>query len=93
MIIVGKPGMHSFIAFQEEPCWGWTASTSIYEILLTVDGQRTKRGKTKVRVRGLSSQWAEINKMAEKIAKRLDTGTYSGPKLVTIKVIKKEQEN
>ena len=60
-----------------------TFSVGIFEWLPTADGKSTKRGKIKVRVIGRrGTKTGAIAFVCDEIAKKLDAGTYSGPKSV-----------
>ena len=60
-----------------------TFSVGIFEWLPTADGKSVKRGKIKVRVIGRrGTKPGAIAFVCDEIAKKLDAGTYSGPKSV-----------
>lgn len=79
--IAGRHG-HGNIPLGPEPNRE-TFSVGIFEWLPTADGKSMKRGKIKVRVIGRrGTKTGSIAFVCDEIAKKLDAGTYSGPKSV-----------
>jgi hypothetical protein len=66
-------------------CTHETFSVGIYELIPKASGKGTKRGKVQVRVSGFISQGRDVYNLAAEIAKKLEAGTYSGPKNVKVK--------
>ncbi len=61
-----------------------TFSVGIFQWVASIDPNRPKKGKVKVRVRG-SREYAEaIHREARRICDLLDKGEYKGPKNVTV---------
>jgi hypothetical protein len=60
-----------------------TFSVGVFEWLPTVDGKSVKRGKIKVRVIGRrDTKTGTVAFACDEVARKLDAGTYAGPKLV-----------
>ena len=60
-----------------------TFSVGVFEWRPTADGESVKRGKIKVRVIGRrGTKTGAIAFVCDEVAKKLDAGTYSGPKSV-----------
>jgi hypothetical protein len=85
-----KAGTHSFDGAcspgrgKVGPAWT-TFSVGIFQWVLSVRGDKIKRGKVKVRVKGPTSHPDLVIKKAEQIALELDTGTYTGPKSIVVR--------
>lgn len=58
-------------------------SVGIFEWVPTKRGDGAKRGAVKVRVRGSCAHPQRVYDKAAEIAQALDTGTYTGPKVVS----------
>jgi hypothetical protein len=74
----GGPG-EFVIGFQK------TFSVGVFEVIPKASGKGTKRGATKVRVKGLVSNPNAVYEKAREIAALLDAGKYDGPRTVTVK--------
>ena len=61
-----------------------TFSVGIFEAISTADGKRIKKGKVKVRVKGLTRYPEAVIAKAREIVDAMDAGTYSGPKNVSV---------
>jgi hypothetical protein len=61
-----------------------TRSVGIFCWTETSRGNGVKRSAVKVRVRGLVEDWQRINQTAAGIVRMLDSGEYTGPKVVNI---------
>lgn len=59
-------------------------SVGVFKWVRTVDGRGIKRGPVLVRVSGPVTEEAEVYRMAAQVCFQLDSGTYSGPKSVTV---------
>lgn len=81
------PGIHSFdgacLPGHSEPLWD-AFSVGVFEWVPTKSGKGVKRGKVKVRVKGLWCNSEAVFAKAREIACELDAGTYSGPKNVSV---------
>jgi hypothetical protein len=64
--------------------WNTTFSLGIFEWVPKVNGKECKKGKVKVRVRGLCNNAPGVFNVADRICKELDAGTYTGKKTVTV---------
>ena len=65
-----------------EQCVAESFSVGVFEWVPTANGNGTKRGKVKVRVRGKYPM--AIKRRAKEICDELDVGAYNGPKTVTV---------
>lgn len=61
-----------------------TFSVGIFPILSKVNGDGTKRGPVKVRVKGSTSSPEPVYTKAREIIDLLDAGKYTGPKNVKV---------
>jgi hypothetical protein len=84
----GKDYKHGFDAAclpSAGTCIWDSFSIGIFQWIPNKDGSRLKRGKVKVRVKGLISQEDTMRSLAKSFAAQLDAGVYDGPKLVDIR--------
>ena len=61
-----------------------TFSVGVFEAVLAADGKRIKKGKVKVRVKGLTRYPDAVFAKAREIADALDAGTYTGATHVSV---------
>jgi len=65
-------------------CRYFTFSVGIFPLVPKADGKGTKRGKTLVRVQGLTEKPEDVYTKAREIISLLDAGKYYGPKVVYV---------
>lgn len=59
-------------------------SVGVFQWVRTVDGKGIKRGPVLVRVAGPVTEELEVYRMAAQVCFLFDSGTYSGPKSVSV---------
>ncbi len=59
-------------------------SVGIFEWIPKQNGRGTKKGKVKVRVKGLTSEHEKVEGKAREIVAALDAGVYVGPRNVKV---------
>lgn len=62
-----------------------TFSVGVFQWVPMKSCHGTKKGKSKVRVKGFTLDREAVHAKAREIADQLDAGTYVGPKTVTVR--------